>query len=379
MLGDNAYFSGTDDEYQAAVFSVFQPLLRTIPLWPTIGNHETYAAAADGHIAYYDIFSLPLALDRLGSMVIDIDGDRLEAKFLRETGEVDDHFTILKGTLPPQIVSGPASQTVVEGATVSFSVVASGSRPLAYQWFFNAMPLPDATNATLTLNNVQASQAGAYAVRVTNAIGAVLSSNAALTVQQVTSCAPPGLAAWWRWEGNGEDVFLRNPAQLLGNPVFVNGEVGQALALNGANQAAKVPASATLDLGAGSGLSIECWINPANVAAIGILVEWNDGRGRIGVHLDLAVPIVGGGGPGALYANLVDAAGQSHQVASAARLVLAGEWQHVALTYDKGSGLAALYLDGMRVAETNLGSFWPQTSYDLYVGERPSGPVSGTW
>jgi hypothetical protein len=59
MLGDNAYLSGTDAQYQTAVFDVFGQLLRNTPVWPTIGNHETYAATADGHIAYYDIFSLP--------------------------------------------------------------------------------------------------------------------------------------------------------------------------------------------------------------------------------------------------------------------------------------------------------------------------------
>jgi hypothetical protein len=59
MLGDNAYPSGTDAEYQAAVFDVYQELLRHTPLWPTIGNHETYAAAGNGHITYYDIFTLP--------------------------------------------------------------------------------------------------------------------------------------------------------------------------------------------------------------------------------------------------------------------------------------------------------------------------------
>jgi hypothetical protein len=38
-----------------------------------------------------------VSLNRLGSVVIDIDGNRLDAKFLRETGAVDDQFTILKG------------------------------------------------------------------------------------------------------------------------------------------------------------------------------------------------------------------------------------------------------------------------------------------
>jgi hypothetical protein len=39
----------------------------------------------------------------LGSLVIDVNGQRLDAKFLRETGAIDDHFTILKGA-PPEPV-----------------------------------------------------------------------------------------------------------------------------------------------------------------------------------------------------------------------------------------------------------------------------------
>lgn len=40
------------------------------------------------------------ALLRMGSLVLDIDGQRLDAKFLRETGAIDDHFTIIKGAPP---------------------------------------------------------------------------------------------------------------------------------------------------------------------------------------------------------------------------------------------------------------------------------------
>ena len=39
----------------------------------------------------------------VGSMVIDVEGDRLDARFLRETGAVDDHFTILKGAAPEEL------------------------------------------------------------------------------------------------------------------------------------------------------------------------------------------------------------------------------------------------------------------------------------
>src|ERR1051325_7407869 len=40
MLGDNAYESGTDPEYQAAVFNMYPAILRNTVLWPTFGNHD---------------------------------------------------------------------------------------------------------------------------------------------------------------------------------------------------------------------------------------------------------------------------------------------------------------------------------------------------
>jgi len=59
MLGDNAYYSGYDYEYQSAVFETYPMLLRNTLLWSTLGNHETYGADREGRIAYHDIFSLP--------------------------------------------------------------------------------------------------------------------------------------------------------------------------------------------------------------------------------------------------------------------------------------------------------------------------------
>jgi hypothetical protein len=123
-----------------------------------------------------------ISLNRLGSVVIDIDGDRLDAKFLRENGAVEDQFTILKAPQPPTIVAGPASQSAVAGSTVMFEVEARGTPPLAYQWFFNGEALADGTNVTLTLQNVQEAAEGIYAVTVSNALGVATSGEAVLTV-----------------------------------------------------------------------------------------------------------------------------------------------------------------------------------------------------
>ncbi len=62
MLGDNAYNSGTDDEYQAAVFEIYDEILPNTPLWSTLGNHDGYTASSASETGpYYDIFTHPTA------------------------------------------------------------------------------------------------------------------------------------------------------------------------------------------------------------------------------------------------------------------------------------------------------------------------------
>jgi predicted aconitase with swiveling domain len=83
---------------------------------------------------------------------------------------------------PPFTASQPASQTLTEGATASFSVVAGGTTPLNYQWRWGGNPLAGQTGSTLTLGNVLMAQVGGYDVVVTNSFGSVTSAVAVLTV-----------------------------------------------------------------------------------------------------------------------------------------------------------------------------------------------------
>jgi uncharacterized repeat protein (TIGR02543 family) len=91
-------------------------------------------------------------------------------------------------TVAPTITTHPISQTITEGQSVTFTVVAAGDEPLSYQWKKDGDNLTDggsisgATTATLTISNAQASDAGSYTVVVTNAAGSVTSDSATLTV-----------------------------------------------------------------------------------------------------------------------------------------------------------------------------------------------------
>jgi hypothetical protein len=86
------------------------------------------------------------------------------------------------GGVAPNITLQPVAQSVAAGGSVTFSVVATGTTPLLYQWFRDGLPVSDGGNATLTLTNVQPVSGGAYTVRVTNAQGAVTSAPARLVV-----------------------------------------------------------------------------------------------------------------------------------------------------------------------------------------------------
>ena len=80
------------------------------------------------------------------------------------------------------ITTQPQSQTVIEGATVTFSVVAAGGQPITYQWRKNGTPINFATNSTFQLFNVTTNDIANYSVLVRNALGEVTSSNATLLV-----------------------------------------------------------------------------------------------------------------------------------------------------------------------------------------------------
>ena len=68
MLGDNAYATGTDSEYQAAVYNMYPTLLRQTALWPTIGNHDTAGSYnPPDTIPYFNMFSLPTSAEAGGT------------------------------------------------------------------------------------------------------------------------------------------------------------------------------------------------------------------------------------------------------------------------------------------------------------------------
>ena len=82
----------------------------------------------------------------------------------------------------PVITQQPQNQTVSQGNTATFSVTASGTAPLNYQWRKNSINIIGATSSSFNIISAFPSDAGTYSVVVTNASNSVFSNNATLNV-----------------------------------------------------------------------------------------------------------------------------------------------------------------------------------------------------
>lgn len=103
----------------------------------------------------------------------------VEIQAISDAGSGGKRFT----PVAPTITTQPANQTVLAGQAASFSVLASGTPPLSYQWQLAGTNLPAETNDLLTLTNLALNQASNYDVVIANVVGSVTSSPAILDVR----------------------------------------------------------------------------------------------------------------------------------------------------------------------------------------------------
>ncbi len=100
-------------------------------------------------------------------------------------------IAVYGSALEPAVIANtsPATATDVVGSQVTFTAAISGAAPLSYQWqkVVGGVPsnIPGATSPTLTLTNLQASDAAGYQLKATNAQGSATSTPATLTVNPV--------------------------------------------------------------------------------------------------------------------------------------------------------------------------------------------------
>jgi hypothetical protein len=131
------------------------------------------------------------------------------------TNSLNALLTVLQ---PPVITNNPANATNMAGGSTTLTVLAGGSAPMKFQWYFNTnTALLNATNAALPLTGVRASQSGIYFVVVTNNGGSLTSAPAKLVI---TNPLPANITAATKSASLFQFTFI--PVVGLTNSVLTN-------------------------------------------------------------------------------------------------------------------------------------------------------------
>ncbi len=205
---------------------------------------------------------------------------------------------------PPLILSQPQSRTNPIGSTATFSVTASGTPPLAYQWRFNGLNIPGATTNVYSRTNVQVTDAGDYTVVVTNAFGSVTSAVARLTVlspPQITrqpqdQAALPGANAGFSVEALGTPPLSfqwHKDGAPLTNSGRISGANTATLFISNVQSGDFGAYSVLISNAYGSVLSQPALLEPLGTPAI--LLQPQSRTNRAGTAASFSVVATGGG------------------------------------------------------------------------------------
>lgn len=187
-------------------------------------------------------------------------------------------------------------------------------------------------------------------------------------VPLAAQCSPPvsGLVSWWRFGGDALDAVGGNHGTASGGAAYAAGTVGQALALDGADDYVVVPDHSSLRLT--TAVTIESWVRRQSTSGIDFIAQkggdWTNGATNYG--LTLHDPSQGN----RMYFTFAGGGRFSVPVAD-------NVWHHVAVTAVHGATDPIFYLDG--VAQSVFSSFGGATinlnpsTHDLHIGAQVGG------
>jgi hypothetical protein len=158
-----------------------------------------------------------------------------------DAGSVKSASALVNVLMPVSITTQPVDQAVTMGKTATFSVAATGTAPLHYQWYFNGIPLTGATSAKLTIPKTSLANGGSYTVIVSNTVNSVESDPAAFSLQ------PPAPTVSSTKLIGATNLFLQGTFATNANIQSIKCRIGAttyAAQLNGSRWTATVPLTA---------------------------------------------------------------------------------------------------------------------------------------
>ena len=179
----------------------------------------------------YSYYRKPIYLDAINRWTRPLDEIRVMGiNTLTHANRFDLVFT----PTPPSITTQPNSVTVSEGDSATFSVGASGSATLSYQWFRNGSAIANATGSSYTVTTVSASDNGSiFRCDVTNSLGSVTSEGASLTVLSDTEA--PTLTAVAATNDTRIDITFSEPVNPNSAENVANYQVDYGIVVTAAN------------------------------------------------------------------------------------------------------------------------------------------------
>jgi fructan beta-fructosidase len=210
-LGDNGRIAGIGNDFNSTTVNFRAPDMIQTPVGPGSTNVNFYVVRIDFRPGNDDVYvyrnptgssesdNQP-ALTMLGVADMSFNGISLAAfsnnvtSFSSVTVKHDEirlgltWSDVLGG--PPVFVLQPTNQSLYVGQTAVFTALAQSELPLNYQWYRGSNALPGMTNASLTLPDLQLSNADLYSVMASNALGVATSSVATLIVQSIGVSIP---------------------------------------------------------------------------------------------------------------------------------------------------------------------------------------------
>lgn len=180
-------------------------------------------------------------------------------------------------------------------------------------------------------------------------------------VQALCPAPPAGLVAWWRGDGDATDVAGGFTGTLVGGTTFAAGKVGNAFEFDGVDDGVDIGTHAALDVGPGAGFTLAAWIYP-------------NGMGSTGFDAGPIFEYFAGVRLWSIFSNQLGGwfwSGNNGQLFTTAGLT-SQAWNHVALTYQRSTGEARLYVQGTQGANLIVTSPFA-TNTSLHLGRRPLG------
>jgi hypothetical protein len=273
---------------------------------------------------------------------------------------------------PPAIQVHPQSTARYSGDGVALSVMAGGTAPLSYQWWKGGSPWMGATNSILTLNHLQSLDGGTYSVRITNAHGFAISSNATLTVVQVPtiSYAQTVLGdspiAYWRLNETNGGVARDSVGGHDGQYFNVSlGEFGYNT--NDTDTAVEVGTIEGIDFSTFNNdatFSVEAWVNGGSQFNGAGIVTYGYGSGGEQFNLDT--------GNGGRFRFAVRNANNAAFNANGT-IYPSNTWQHLVGVCDLPNSVLRLYVNGVQTATAAISGGVQLGTSPISIGSRESG------